>query len=120
MALLKDDAVMLVWWGTPVECTSAIARREREGALSLSSAAQALARLKRLAEGWEEILPENTIRMTAQRLLRVHPLRAADSLQLAAAVVVAEHQPGTLEFVCLDQRLSDAAEREGFPLPIRT
>ena len=117
MALLNEDAVMLVRWGTPVECASALARLERGGALSLASAAQALARLKALSEGWQEILPETTIRSTAQRLLRVHPLRAADSLQLAAAVIAAEHEPGNLDFVCLDERLSDAAGREGLALP---
>ncbi|MDT3677593.1 MAG: hypothetical protein ROZ64_01995 [Burkholderiaceae bacterium] len=48
------------------------------------------------------------------RALRVHPLRAADSTPLAAALVAAEHQPATLAFVCLDQRLTEAAAREGF------
>lgn len=49
----------------------------------------------------------------AKRLLRVHPLRTADALQLAAALVYrAEGSP--LDFVCLDERLCSAAEREGF------
>jgi hypothetical protein len=48
------------------------------------------------------------------RLLRVHPLRAADSLQLAAAVVASEGDPGELPFVCLDEKLAQAASREGF------
>jgi hypothetical protein len=43
-------------------------------------------------------------------------LRAADSLQLAAALVAAEHQPHALEFVSLDERLNEAASREGFPV----
>jgi predicted nucleic acid-binding protein len=50
----------------------------------------------------------------ALRLLRVHALRAADSLQLAAAIVAAEHEPSALEFVSLDERLNEAASREGF------
>jgi hypothetical protein len=54
------------------------------------------------------------IKMTARRLLRVHPLRAADALQLAAAFVASERRPPTLEFVCLADRLNDAARREGF------
>ena len=54
----------------------------------------------------------------AQRLLRLHPLRAADALQLAAAVVASEHEPRSLDFVCLDERLAAAASREGFrPTP---
>jgi hypothetical protein len=44
----------------------------------------------------------------------VHPLRAADSLQLAAAIIAAEREPTTLEFVSLDDRLGEAASREGF------
>jgi hypothetical protein len=44
----------------------------------------------------------------------VHPLSAADALQLAAAAVASRHNPRDLEFVCLDSRLSAAAQREGF------
>ncbi len=62
-------------------------------------------------------MPSDAVRSTAQRLLRVHPLRAADSLQLAAAIIAAEHEPGTLEFVSLNARLNEAASREGFRVP---
>jgi predicted nucleic acid-binding protein len=116
IALLERDAEMLVWWGSPVECTSAIARREREGALATKDATRALDRLRRLAAGWQEVLPGDVLRATAQRLLRVHPLRAADALQLAAAVVASEHEPSSLPLVCLDERLCEAGDREGFPL----
>jgi predicted nucleic acid-binding protein len=112
--LLERDPVMVVWWGAPVECTSAIARRERDGALTVADATTALERLRAVAAGWHEVLPVDQVRSTAQRLLRVHPLRSADSLQLAAAIVAAEHEPPTLEFVSLDERLHDAASREGF------
>ena len=112
--VLERDRAMLVWWGTAVECTSAIARREREAALTVTDATTALERLRSLAAEWHEVQPVNTVRGTAQRLLRVHPLRSADSLQLAAAIVAAERDPSTLEFVSLDERLNDAASREGF------
>lgn len=114
LELLQRDPVMLVWWGTPIECTSAIARRERDGALSVGDATSALDRLRGLAAGWQEVLPAEPVRAAAQRLLRVHPLRAADSLQLAAATVAAEHEPPALELVSLDDRLKQAAIREGF------
>jgi hypothetical protein len=114
LALLEHDPVMLVWWASPVECASALARREREGALALAEATDALERLRSLGATWQEVLPSEAVRTSAQRLLRVHPLRAADSLQLAAAIVAAEGEPATLEFVGLDQRLNDAATREGF------
>lgn len=112
-ALLERDAVMLAWWGTPIECASALARREREGALAFDDATQALERLGALAASWQEVQPAEPVRTVAQRLLRVHPLRAADSLQLAAALVAAEGAPATLEFVGLDGRLNEAATREG-------
>jgi predicted nucleic acid-binding protein len=118
-ALLKElerDPDMLVWWGTPIECISAITRREREGALSLADAAVAIDRLRTLGRGWQEVLPTEVVRSAAQRILRVHPLRAADSLQLAAALVAAERDPASLTFVSLDERLSEAATREGFPI----
>jgi hypothetical protein len=69
-----------------------------------------------LRASWQEIQPVAEIKMTARRFLRVHPLRAADASQLAAAFVVAERRPSTLEFVCLDDRLNSAARREGFVL----
>ena len=119
-ALLADDPVMLVWWATPVECASAIARREREGSLSSAETGAALDQLQTFAAAWSEVIPSSQIRAMAQRLLRVHPLRAADALQLAAAVIASEHEPRSLDFVCLDDRLSAAASREGFPLTLAT
>lgn len=114
LALLEQDPEVLAWWGTSVEIVSALARREREHLLSPAQVDAALASTRVLAESWHEIVPSAAIRRTAERLLRVHPLRAADSLQLAAALVVADHDPATLEFVCLDARLASAARREGF------
>jgi uncharacterized protein len=115
-AMFRNDPQVIAWWATPVECASAIARREREGGLTRASAIEATRRLTRLQNGWREIQPIEPIRDLATRLLRVHALRAADSLQLAAAIIASENKPPSLEFVCLDQRLSEAAEREGFAL----
>ena len=41
---------------------------------------------RRLEASWNEIDPTDRVRQQAMRLLRVHSLRAADSLQLAAAI----------------------------------
>lgn len=111
--LLGEDTDMVGWWGSVVECTSAVARREREGTMSVADTGIALDRLRAVADAWHEVLPSGVVRATAQRLLRVHPLRAADSLQLAAALVIAGGEPHALDFVCLDMRLNDAARREG-------
>lgn len=104
----------ITWWGTSIECASALARLERENKLSAREAAEAFERLDALGRHWHRIEPVDAILETARRLLRVHPLRAADSCQLAAAFLASEGRPSTLEFVCLDDRLITAAQREGF------
>jgi predicted nucleic acid-binding protein len=108
------DPVMLVWWASEVECASAIARLERDGALEASASHVAFERLRRLSHAWHEVDPSDLIRETAVRLLRVHPLRTADALQLAAAFTAAERRPSSLEVVTLDDRLAGAARKEGF------
>jgi len=113
-ALAKRDPDILAWWGSQVECASALARLERADQLERSGAALAFDRLRRLADGWHEIEPSEIVRENALRFLRVHPLRAADALQLAAAFIAAERRPSSLEVVTLDDRLADAARREGF------
>jgi predicted nucleic acid-binding protein len=113
-ALAEEDPVMCVWWATEVECVSALARLEREEALTEMATAVALDRLDVLAESWNEVQPAVAVRGAARRLLRVHTLRAADALQLAAAVIVAEGMPSSLDIVTLDERFAAAARREGF------
>lgn len=114
LAVLDQDRTMLVWWGTPIECSSAIARRERQGHMRTEASTGAFERLRALQSAWHEIAPSAAVRAAVQRLLRVHPLRTADALQLAAAIVAAEHEPAALDFVSLDERLSVAAQKEGF------
>ena len=104
---------MVVWWGTVVEVASAIARRERAGGLSGEQVASCLDLLQKLTTDWLEILPSDALRQMAQRLLRVHALKAADSLQLAAALAASADRSGFVEFICRDSRLSEAAAREG-------
>jgi len=113
-ALYLSDTDIAVWWATEVECASAIARCERDGALSAAQAAESFRRLDAMAPSWLEVQPADVLRETARRLVRVHPLRAADALQLAAAVVAAERRPPTLTVVTLDDRMREAAEKEGF------
>jgi hypothetical protein len=67
-----------------------------------------------LALNWSEVLPGELVRQRTERLLAVHPLRAADAFQLAAALIWAEEKPRGLEVVCLDQNLREAALKEGF------
>jgi len=113
--LLRDPEIV-VWWATEVECVSALARLEREGDLDGPSMVSAVERLGAVGGAWREVQPIARVRQTATRLLRVHPLRAADALQLAAAIAAAEDDPRSLPLITLDDRLAIAAEREGFPV----
>jgi predicted nucleic acid-binding protein len=114
--LAAEDGDMLVWWGSEVECASAIARLTRDDALDPRAAARAWRRLTQLADGWHEVDPADSVREAAVRFLRVHPLTAADAFQLAAAFIAAERRPPSLELVTLDNRLAAAADKEGFAL----
>jgi uncharacterized protein len=111
---VEEDPAMLVWWGTELECVSAVARLERQGDLASDATLAALQRLEALAGGWHEVQPVESVRRAARRALRVHSLPTADALQLAAATVASEGQPSSLDVVSLDDRLNDAARREGF------
>jgi len=112
----EKDPTMIVWWATEVECASAIARVERDDALDDAAATQAFHRLRQFAQTWHEVDASDPVREAAVRFLRVHPLRAADALQLAAAFIAAERRPSSLEIVTLDERLAAAARKEGFVL----
>jgi len=113
-SLFESDPVILIWWGTPVECLSAISRRERERELAPGMAGDARRLLEDLVGHLHEILASEEVRGHAQRLLLRHPLRAADALQLAAAMTWARSRPRDHRFCTLDQRLAIAAREEGF------
>ncbi len=113
-ALFRDEPSVAVWWGSEVECASAVARLERLGQLESAETNAVLHHLLELAQVWHVIDPAEAIRVSAKRFLRVHEVSAADALQLAAAFQASEGRPGSLEFVCLDQRLGLAADKEGF------
>lgn len=113
-ALAESDPHMAVWWATPVECASALHRLRREGAFSASAAAQVLAAMSAAFRAADTVQAGDALRAKALRLLGVHPLRAADAVQLAAALVLVRDAPVGREFVCLDERLREAALLEGF------
>ena len=110
---LRADPALAVWWGTAVECESALQRRLREGALDAKGARLARERLATLAEAWHEVPASPAVRTLAVRLLKTHPLSAADSLQLAAALALMQAGLPGLPFLTADLRLADAAEIEG-------
>jgi predicted nucleic acid-binding protein len=73
-------------------------------------------KLAALEADWSEVSPSERLRALARRLLRVHDLRAADALQLAAGLAALDTRTEPLPFVTLDDRLALAASREGFPI----
>ena len=113
-ALLDSDPGIATWWGSSVECASALHRLDREHGLGPTRMLRPLGQLRKLAAAWREVQPSERLRRRAVRLLGVHPLRAADAMQLAAALMVAEEDPGLVDFVSGDARLAEAARREGF------
>jgi len=112
--IAKKDNAFVVWWGSLVECYSAFARLHRDGFLGSQEEEQVWEILSSLATTWTEIEPSEDIRDIAVRLLLNHSLRAADSLQLAAAIVWADKKPKGQHFVCFDHRLREAARKESF------
>lgn len=112
--LFLDDRELAVWWAARVEFASALARRRRAGTLSEVEAERASEDLRDLIAGSFEIEPAEEIRNRAIELLFRHELRAADALQLAAAVFWSDDMPGGSSFVCLDRRLRAASRAQGF------
>ncbi len=109
---LSEDDHIGTWVWTRTEITGAIERHTREGSLSRQQRRDVLERFNAFADSWDEVTEVLAVRSRANALLARHPLRAADAGQLGAALLVQEHLVGPLTFVCLDQRLSSAAELE--------
>lgn len=113
-SLLRGDHAIVVWRLSGAEVVSALWRRRRAGDIEEGerlSAEQGLSSLERV---WTTVEDAAQVDRRARRLLALHPLRAADALQLAAALVACDERPHVLPFVTLDDRLAEAARREGF------
>lgn len=111
---LRDDPRMIVWWACRLECASALNRLRRDGNLNETGLVRGLSALETLAEGWYEVQPTDELQARAMRILRVHLLRAADAAQLAAALIATAEHPPLLPFLTADDRLREAAQKEGF------
>jgi predicted nucleic acid-binding protein len=112
--LFEGDQEVVIWWAASVECVSALERRRREGRLRPQACLEARRRLREVTEQTSTVQPHPLVRSRAERLLASHPLRAADALHLAAALVASDEQPVGEGFVTFDPRLREAAEKEGF------
>jgi hypothetical protein len=105
---------MVVWWAAPVEIRGAFARLVRMGQLSLNQQTGAQVRLAELRSKWREIFPDPSLREHAERLVDRFPLKAADALQLAAAVAWCSGRPRARAYISGDAQLLAAASELGF------
>jgi predicted nucleic acid-binding protein len=104
----------VVWWATPVEIASALARLVRMKQLNPSDWARARKLANRLADSWSVIQPSDGLRAKSTQLVDRYDLRAADSFQLAAALEWCEDDPQGRVFLTVDGRLREAARSSGF------
>lgn len=113
LALYKSCEAV-VWWTTPVEIASALARLVRMKQLNSSDWAKAGQLATVIADAWSVIQPSEAVRAKAMQLVDRYDLRAADALQLAAALVWCEDLPRGRTFLTVDQKLREAALLRGF------
>lgn len=112
--IYDSDPAVLAWTLSEVEFHSALCRLSREAAVDPAGADAVAAEFDRFWVGVRVVTAVYAVKERAKRLLGLHALRAADALQLAAALVATYDQPARHEFVSLDARLAEAARREGF------
>ncbi len=111
------DSAMVVWTLAAVETVSALRRLVREGALDEEAARLAESRLGEILRVSHVVTDVEPVKSLATRLLRLHPLRAFDALQLGAALRWGDGHPQGRSLHTLDSRLALAAQREGFLVP---
>ena len=105
---------MAVWWSTPVEMRSAFARLLRMGQLTPTGHVQAQVLLGYMRSGWREVHPNDELREQAERFIDRFPVRAADALQLAAAMAWCLGRTKGRVLISGDSQLLDAARQLGF------
>ena len=111
---LRQDPVVVVWTLTRIELFSALARHRREVPRNAGVISAARRDLQEAWERWSEITAIELVRRQAERIVETHPLKAADALQIGAALVAGQQNPALHEFVTLDGSQGLVAEREGF------
>jgi len=112
--LSREDPELMVWILSEVEITSALWRRRRANELTEIVRADAQRQMDLTLSNAVTVADVPAVVRRARRLLASHTLRVADAMQLAAALLACEDEPSRLPFVTIDDRLADAAAREGF------
>jgi predicted nucleic acid-binding protein len=112
--MLYSKYKIVTWWATHVEIVSGLTRLTRMGGMTQHQFLLSQPFVRNLVSGWLSIHESAGIAANACRLLELHPQRAADALQLAAALEACEHKPHGFALITADQRLADAARQTGF------
>ncbi|HEY1161423.1 MAG TPA: hypothetical protein VGE83_12375 [Terracidiphilus sp.] len=84
------------------------------GRLTSTGRVQAQVALDELRSNWQELLPTDELRSQAERLIDRFPMKAADALQLAAALAWCGGRPRARAVISGDAQLLDAARQLGF------
>ena len=115
LELLKSGEKVYTASLTYAETHAAFSRRTREGRLTRETTKRLALRFDKDWESYDiVVLSENVFRLARQMLYR-HPLRSADAIHLASALLLARTSPrSSWSFVCADGRLCNAAKSEGF------
>lgn len=111
---LYKDYRITIWWATPVEIASALARLSRMQQIDATELNVAWKLTESLSSVWWIVQPSESLKVRALSLVERYDLRAADALQLAAAVEWCEDQPQGRVFLSADKRLREAALLCGF------
>ena len=112
--VLIQDPSIAVWLFTSVELLSVFGRLGRQSAALDDLLPGLRADAGAFLEHAVTVTDVDGVRRRAERLVGLHPLAAADAMQLAAALVASGDRPETLAFVTLDRQLGRAAQLEGF------
>jgi len=105
---------MVVWWATPVEIASGLARLLRMKQLSSAEWAQGRQTAVLLESVWWVVGPTDAVRTQALQITEKYDLRAGDAFQLAAALAWCDDRPKGRKLLTADTRLFQAALLSGF------
>lgn len=110
VALWEGGDTLLTSRIADVEVRAVLAAAERIGRIDAAPATQARERWDELWPGLAKVEPTRQVADAAGALADRRPLRAADAIHLASALLVREADP---LFAVWDRRLADAARAEG-------
>jgi predicted nucleic acid-binding protein len=101
---------------TPLEIESAIQRRFKEQSITVKQIDEARLLTMEFRKKTYLVVADQNILDIALHIQKIYNLRVADALQLGSARAGTEN-PSKVYFLCLDEKLNEAAKREGFNVP---